>query len=80
MSKIRKDQAAVLAFIAGATVAAGAALLLTPKSGKEVREKLGEKKAEALEKLKLCVTGATYRLKPRQRGDSLHYDGGDCWI
>ena len=77
MSK-KNEQAAILAFIAGAAVAAGAALLFTPKTGREVREKLGEAKEEALDKLKLCVKGAKYRSKGK--GDPLDYDGGDCWI
>lgn len=78
MSK-KSEQAVLLAFLAGAVVAAGAALLFTPKTGREVREKLGEAKQEALEKLKLRVKGA----KPRangSKGDPLDYDGGDCWI
>jgi gas vesicle protein len=77
MSK-KSEQAALLAFLAGAAVAAGAALLFTPKTGREVREKLGEAKDEALEKLKLRVKGAKYRTKGK--GDPLDYDGGDCWI
>ena len=77
MSK-KSEQAALLAFLAGAAVAAGAALLFTPKTGREVREKLGEAKEDALEKLKLCVKGAKYRDKAK--GDPLNYDGGDCWI
>lgn len=69
------EQAAVWAFIAGAAVAAGATLLLTPKSGREVRERLGEAKEDALQKLKACgIKGR--RLKP----DGTEYDGGDCWI
>lgn len=78
MSK-KTEQAALLAFITGAAVAAGAALLFTPKTGREVRERLNEAKEEALDKLKLRVKGATYREK-RRKGDPLDYDGGDCWI
>jgi len=78
MSK-KSEQAALLAFLAGAAVAAGAALLFTPKTGREVREKLGEAKEEALDKLKLCVKGAKYRAKGT-KGDPRNYDGGDCWI
>ena len=76
MSK-KSEQAALLAFLAGAVVAAGAALLFTPKTGREVREKLGEAKEEALEKLKLRVKGAKGK---GCKGDPLDYDGGDCWI
>ena len=78
MSK-KSEQAALLAFLAGAVVAAGAALLFTPKTGREVREKLGEAKEEALEKLKQRVKGAKSRSKGA-KGDPLDYDGGDCWI
>ena len=74
------ETAALVTFLAGAAVAAGAALLLTPKSGREVREKIGEATDGALEKLKLCVSGATYKLKGRPKLDPLNYDGGDCWI
>jgi gas vesicle protein len=73
--KSGNEQAAILAFIAGAAVAAGAALLFTPKTGREIREKLGEAKEDALDKLKLCAKG-----KSRKAGDPLGYDGGDCWI
>jgi len=71
----KSEQAAFLAFLAGAVVAAGAALLFTPKTGREVREKLGEAKDGALEKIKQKVAGAK-----KTKGDSLDYDGGDCWI
>jgi gas vesicle protein len=73
MSK-KSEQAVLLAFLAGALVAAGAALLFTPKTGREVREKLVEAKEGALDKLK-------HRVK-RAKGDplDLDYDGGDCWI
>lgn len=73
--KSGNEQAAILAFIAGAAVAAGAALLFTPKTGREIREKLSEAKEDALDKLKLCTKG-----KNRKAGDPLGYDGGDCWI
>ncbi|MBJ6751073.1 YtxH domain-containing protein [Geomonas anaerohicana] len=78
MSK-KSEQAALLAFLAGAAVAAGAALLFTPKTGREVREKLGEAKDEALDKLKGCVKNA--KMRSRKNGtDQMNYDGGDCWI
>jgi gas vesicle protein len=70
----KKSEQALLAFLAGAAVAAGAALLFTPRTGREVREKLGEAKSEAIDKLK-------QRLKRgKGAGDQLNYDGGDCWI
>ena len=76
MSK-RSEQAAILAFLAGAAVAAGAALLFTPKTGREVREKLAEAKDEALNKLKAKSSNLTGK---GAKGDNMHYDGGDCWI
>lgn len=69
----KSEQAALLAFLAGAVVAAGAALLFTPKTGREVRQRLGEAKDDALEKLKL-------RRSKGSKGDPTDYDGGDCWI
>jgi gas vesicle protein len=75
----KSEQAALLAFLTGAAVAAGAALLFTPKTGREVREKLAEAKEDALGKLKLCAKGAKYR-SAGSKGDPLNYDGGDCWI
>lgn len=78
MSK-KSEQAALLAFLAGAAVAAGAALLFTPKTGREVRERLAEAKDEALDKLKRCANNAKSRAKGA-KGDPLDYDGGDCWI
>jgi len=77
--KSGNEQAAILAFIAGAAVAAGAALLFTPKTGREVREKLGEAKEDALDKLKCCVKNVKSR-SGKNAGDPLNYDGGDCWI
>lgn len=71
----KKSEQALLAFLAGAAVAAGAALLFTPKTGREMREKLSEAKGDALDKLKEKVKG----LKGA-KGDQLNYDGGDCWI
>lgn len=75
----KKSEQALLAFLTGAAVAAGAALLFTPKTGREVRERLAGAKEDALEKLKLCVKNA----KSRTKGTKVEcpgYDGGDCWI
>lgn len=71
----KKSEQALLAFLAGAAVAAGAALLFTPKTGREMREKINEAKDEALEKLKLRMKGMK-----SGKGDQMNYDGGDCWI
>lgn len=75
MSRKSNEQAAVLAFVAGAVVAAGAALLLTPSTGREVRERLNSAKLDALDKLKSCVNKGK-----RGKGEGMDYDGGDCWI
>ncbi|HJV66613.1 MAG TPA: YtxH domain-containing protein [Geomonas sp.] len=71
----KKSEQALLAFLAGAAVAAGAALLFTPRTGREVREKLGEARDEALDKIKQRIKGSK-----GAKGDQLNYDGGDCWI
>ncbi len=47
-----RTETALVAFFAGAVIAAGITLLLTPKTGKEVREKLGEVTDDAAQKLK----------------------------
>ena len=44
-----------------------------------MREKLGEAKDDALEKLKLYVKNAKLKAKGA-KGETLNYDGGDCWI
>lgn len=74
------EHTALIAFFAGAILAAGAALLLTPKTGREVREKIGEAKDEALDKLKSCAREAKFKAQGRSKTDSMNYDGGDCWI
>lgn len=71
---------AMIAFLTGAVLAAGVTLLLTPKTGKEVREKLGEAKDEALDKLKCCAKEAKFKMSRKTKGDPLQYDGGDAWI
>ena len=81
MSNNRSNEStAILAFMTGALIAAGLTLLLTPKTGKEVREKLGETKDEAIDKLKSCAKEAKFRMTPKTRREALEYDGGDAWI
>ena len=81
MSKSRNNEgAAVMAFLTGAVLAAGITLLLTPKTGKEVREKLGEAKDEALDKIKCCAKEAKFKMSRKTKGDTYRYDGGDAWI
>ncbi len=74
------EVSAFLAFLAGAVVAAGVTLLLTPKTGREVREKLGDVKEEAVQKLKECAREAKFRVSPKTKEDAFYYEGGDCWI
>jgi hypothetical protein len=70
----------LLAFLAGAVVAAGLTLVLTPKPGREVREKLGDVKEDAVQKLRDCAREAKFRVSPKTKADAFYYEGGDCWI
>jgi len=72
--------AALIAFLTGAVIAAGVSLLLTPKTGKEVRGKLGDAKDDALDKLKCCAKEAKFKVSRKTKEDAFQYDGGDCWI
>ncbi|AJE02448.1 YtxH domain-containing protein [Geobacter pickeringii] len=73
------ETAAIFAFFAGAALAAGAALLLTPKTGREVREKLGDVTDEAMGKVKMAVREAKFRVSPKtSEGENI--EGGSCWI
>ena len=74
------ETAAIFAFFAGAALAAGAALLLTPKTGREVREKLGDVTDEALEKVRTAVREAKYKVSPKTRDEGEKIEGGSCWI
>ena len=74
------DTSAVVAFVAGAVIAAGITLLLTPRTGSEVREKLGDVRENALDKLKSCAKEAKFKMSPKTKDDAFRYDGGDCWI
>jgi len=72
--------AAVIAFASGAVIGAVAALLLTPKPGHEVREKLSGLTESAADKMKRYAREAKFRATPRTKGDEFQYDGGDAWI
>lgn len=80
MSNKNIEASAVLAFLAGAVVAAGVTLLLTPRAGKEMREKLGDVKEDAMQKLKECAREAKFKIAPKTKEDAFYYEGGDCWI
>lgn len=74
------ETAAIMAFLAGAALAAGAALLLTPKPGREVREKLGEVTEDAVAKIRAAVREAKYKVAPKGKDESGDIEGGSCWI
>ncbi len=74
------ETAAIFAFLAGAALAAGAALLLTPKPGREVREKLGEVTEDAVEKIRSAVREAKYKVAPKGKDETGEIEGGSCWI
>lgn len=80
MSDSRNETAAILAFFAGAALAAGAALLLTPKPGREVREKLGEVTDDAVDKIRSAVREAKYKVTPKGKDETGDIEGGSCWI
>jgi len=80
MSDSRNETAAILAFFAGAALAAGAALLLTPKPGREVREKLGEVTEDAIDKIRSVVREAKYKVAPKGKDETGDIEGGSCWI
>jgi gas vesicle protein len=74
------ETTAVLAFIAGAALAAGVTLLLTPRTGREVRDKLEDVTDEALQRLKEAAREAKFKVSRKTKKDEFMYDGGDCWI
>lgn len=76
----RNDSAAALAFLTGAAFGAIAALLLTPKTGKEMRASLGMATDEALDKVKEQVREARFKLAKKTPEDAFRYEGGDCWV
>lgn len=72
--------AAVIAFVSGAVIGTAAALLLTPKPGREVREKLSDLSGDAAEKMKKLAREAKFKASVRSKNDGFEYDGGDAWI
>lgn len=70
----------ILAFFAGAAIGAGVALILAPKPGREVREKLAEAGEEAMEKIKEGVKEAKFKVSKKTPEDAFRYEGGDCWV
>ena len=53
----------ILAFMAGAAIGTGLALLYAPKTGKELREKISGMTDEAVDKIKVYVTEAQDKIK-----------------
>jgi len=72
--------AAVIAFASGAIIGAAAALLLTPKPGREVRDKLSDLGESAAEKVRRLAREAKFKVTPRTKTEGYQYDGGDAWI
>jgi len=81
MTKTRfSETTTVAAFLAGAVIAAGVTLLLSPKSGRQVREEIGDMKDSAVAKLRECAKEAKFKLSPKTKENAFYYEGGDCWI
>lgn len=80
MKNMGNETSAVLAFLTGAVLAAGLTLLLTPSPGRKVREKLGDVKEDAVQKIRDCAREAKFRVSPKTKPDAFYYEGGDCWI
>jgi len=73
--------AAVIAFISGAVLGGVAALLLTPKPGREVREKLSAFGDDAADQFKKYAREAKFKVCVRGSKDAdVKYDGGAGWI
>lgn len=52
-----------LSFLAGAALGAGLSLLYAPKTGKELREKVGDLTDDAVDKIKTYATEAQEKIK-----------------
>ena len=76
MADTRETELTLLAFFAGAALGAGIALLLAPKSGKEVRGKLDG----AVQKLKEGAREAKFKMSRKTGMDAFSYDGGDSFV
>ncbi len=72
--------AAVIAFISGAVIGSVAALLLAPKPGREVREKLSDLGESAADKVMQYTREAKFKVSPKAKVGDYRYDGGDAWI
>jgi len=72
--------AAVIAFVSGAVIGTVAALLLAPKPGCEVREKLSDLGETAADKVKRYAREAKFKASSKTKSGDFPYDGGDAWI
>ena len=72
--------AAVIAFVSGAVIGSLAALLLAPKPGREVREKLSNIGESAADNIRNYAREAKFRATPKSKAGSFPYDGGDAWV
>lgn len=72
--------AAVIAFVSGAVIGSLAALLLAPKPGREIREKLSDMGENAADSIKRYAREAKFRATPKGKSGSYPYDGGDAWV
>lgn len=80
MSSNDNAAAAVIAFVSGAILGGVAALLLTPKSGREVREQLTDLGGNTAAKVKTFAREAKFKVGPKSQSAEFQYDGGDAWI
>jgi len=80
MANTRETELTLLSFVAGAALGAGLALLFTPKSGKEVRERLGDVTGGAVQKLKVGAREAKFKMSRKTDADAFSYDGGDSFV
>jgi gas vesicle protein len=74
------ENTVIIAFLAGAVIAAGVTLLITPRTGREIREKLGGFTDEAVHKLREAAREARFKVSPKTGEDAFRYDGGGCWV
>ncbi len=80
MATMREVESTLLAFVAGAALGAGMALLLTPRSGKEIREKIGDVTDGAVQKLRESAREAKFKISRKTDLDAFSYDGGDSFV
>ena len=71
---------AIIAFVSGAVIGSVAALLLTPKPGREVREQLSDLGENAASKVKRYTKEVKFKMAPKTKTGDYSYDGGDAWI